>query len=61
MQTITETSVVLVGGLVNAYTDFITHKPVSGKNETRNEGKFVMVTFHPAMMNAILTAIQSAR
>ena len=48
-------------GLVNAYTDFITHKPASGKNETRNEGKFVMVTFHPAMMNAILTAIRSVR
>lgn len=48
-------------GLVNAYTDFITHKPAAGKNETRDEGKFVMVTFHPAMMNAILAAVQSVR
>lgn len=48
-------------GLVNAYTDFITHKPAMGKSETRDEGKFVMVTFHPAVMNAILSAVQAAR
>nr|DAO63015.1 MAG TPA: hypothetical protein [Caudoviricetes sp.] len=46
-------------GIVNAYTDFITHKPAMGKTETRDEGKFVMVTFHPAMMNAILSAVQA--
>jgi phage/plasmid-like protein (TIGR03299 family) len=48
-------------GLVNAYTDFITHKPAMGKSETRDEGKFIVVTFHPAMMNAILSAVQAAR
>lgn len=48
-------------GLINAYTDFITHKPAAGKSETRNEGKFMMVSFHPALMNAILSAIQAVR
>lgn len=46
-------------GLINAYTDFITHKPVAGKSETRDEGKFMMVSFHPALMNVILSAIQA--
>lgn len=46
-------------GLINAYTDFITHKPAVGKSETRNEGKFMMVSFHPALMNVILSAIQA--
>ena len=46
-------------GLINAYTDFITHKPAAGKSETRNEGKFMMVSFHPALMNVILSAIQA--
>lgn len=48
-------------GLINAYTDFITHKPAVGKSETRNEGKFMMVSFHPALMNIILSAIQAVR
>lgn len=48
-------------GLINAYTDFITHKPAAGKSETRNEGKFMMVSFHPALMNIILSAIQAVR
>ena len=46
-------------GLINAYTDFITHKPAAGKSETRDEGKFMMVSFHPALMNVILSAIQA--
>ena len=46
-------------GLINAYTDFITHKPAVGKSETRDEGKFMMVSFHPALMNVILSAIQA--
>jgi hypothetical protein len=40
-------------GVINAYTDFITHKIPQGKTATKEEGKFVMVTFHPALMNAI--------
>ena len=46
-------------GLVNAYTDFITHRVPTGNTETRDEGKFMMVTFHPGMMNVILDAIQA--
>lgn len=47
-------------GLINAYTDYITHKVPMGKSETKEEGKFMTVTFHPAMMNAILNAMVTA-
>ena len=47
-------------GLINAYTDYITHKVPMGKSETKEEGKFMTVTFHPAMMNAILNAMAAA-
>ena len=46
-------------GLVNAYTDFITHKEPAGKRDDRFEGKFVNTTFKVAM-NPILTAIEAA-
>lgn len=45
-------------GLVNAYTDFITHKEPAGKREDRFEGKFVSTTFKVAM-NPILGAIEA--
>ena len=32
-------------GLINAYTDFITHQVPQGKTSTRFEGKFMKVTF----------------
>lgn len=41
-------------GIINAYTDFITHRAAMGKSETKEEGKFMTVTFHPGLMNAIL-------
>lgn len=44
-------------GLINAYTDFITHKVPQGKPEVRDEGKFMTVTFHPGLMNAILQSM----
>lgn len=47
-------------GLINAYTDYITHKVPMGKSETKDEGKFMTVTFHPAIMNAILNAMAAA-
>lgn len=47
-------------GLINAYTDYITHKVPMGKSETKEEGRFMTVTFHPAMMNAILNAMATA-
>lgn len=45
-------------GLVNAYTDFITHKEPAGKREDRFEGKFVNTTFKVSM-NPIVDAIEA--
>lgn len=45
-------------GLVNAYTDFVTHREPAGKREDRFEGKFVNTTFKVSM-NPILDAIQT--
>lgn len=47
-------------GMVNAYTDFLTHKPAAGNTATKDEGKFMAVTFNPAFMNAIFSALQAA-
>ena len=44
-------------GMINAYTDFITHKVPQGKTSTKEEGKFMTVTFHPGLMNAILRSM----
>lgn len=43
-------------GLINAYTDFLTHAPAMGKTATRFEGKFVKTTFGQPM-NKILTIV----
>ena len=45
-------------GLINAYTDFITHKEPAGKREDRFEGKFVNTTFK-VTMNPIVNAIEA--
>lgn len=45
-------------GLVNAYTDFVTHRDPSGNTDTRYEGKFVTTTFKVAM-NPIVNAIEA--
>lgn len=45
-------------GLVNAYTDFITHKEPAGKRDDRFEGKFVNTTFKVSM-NLIVNAIEA--
>lgn len=44
-------------GLINAYTDFITHQVPQGKTDTRFEGKFVQVTFG-GNMNKVLDLIE---
>ena len=44
-------------GLVNAYTDMITHKEPAGKRSDKYEGKFVNTTFKIAM-NPIVDAIE---
>ena len=45
-------------GLINAYTDFITHKEPAGKREDRFEGKFVNTTFK-VTMNPIVNAVEA--
>lgn len=45
-------------GMINAYTDYITHKDPAGKQETRFEGKFIQTTFKPSM-NKILDVVDA--
>lgn len=45
-------------GLVNAYTDMMTHKKPEGKREDRFEGKFISTTFR-VPMNPVIDAIES--
>jgi phage/plasmid-like protein (TIGR03299 family) len=45
-------------GLINAYTDLITHKEPAGKREDRFEGKFINTTFKVSM-NPIIDAIEA--
>lgn len=45
-------------GLINAYTDFITHKDPGGNRADRFEGKFVNTTFK-VTMNPIVNAIEA--
>lgn len=45
-------------GMVNAYTDYLTHKEPAGKRDDRFEGKFVNTTFKVSM-NPILQAIET--
>lgn len=40
-------------GLINAYTDFITHQVPQGHTETRFEGKFIQVTFGSNMNRVV--------
>lgn len=46
-------------GIVNAYTDYITHKEASGQVHTRDEGKFVKVTFGQPSVNHIIDVIKT--
>lgn len=45
-------------GMVNAYTDFITHQAPSGQVHTRDEGKFMKVTFGTPSVNHIMDVIR---
>lgn len=45
-------------GMINAYTDYMTHKEPVGKREDRFEGKFVSTTFKVSM-NPIVDAIEA--
>lgn len=46
-------------GIVNAYTDYITHKEASGQTHTRDEGKFMKVTFGVPSVNHIIDVIKT--
>lgn len=46
-------------GVINAYTDYVTHKLPAGNSGTKDEGRFTRVTFSNPM-NGILAAIQAA-
>ena len=46
-------------GIVNAYTDYITHKEASGQIQTRDEGKFVKVTFGTPSVNHIIDVVKT--
>lgn len=45
-------------GIINAYTDYITHKEASGQAHTRDEGKFTKVTFGTPSVNHIVDVIK---
>lgn len=47
-------------GMVNAYTDFITHQVPSGQVHTRDEGKFMKVTFGAPSVNHIMDIVRIA-
>ena len=46
-------------GIINAYTDFITHQAPSGQVNTRDEGKFVKVTFGAPSVNHIIDIVRA--
>lgn len=46
-------------GIINAYTDFITHQAPSGQVHTRDEGKFMKVTFGAPSVNHIVDIIKT--
>ena len=45
-------------GLINAYTDFISHAEMVRKTATAEENRFLMVTFDPKVMLALTKLIQ---
>lgn len=46
-------------GIVNAYTDFITHEEPIRKTETAVENRFVSVTFDPKIMDRVLSVVKA--
>lgn len=46
-------------GIINAYTDFITHQAPSGQVHTRDEGRFMKVTFGAPSVNHIVDIIRA--
>lgn len=48
-----------VWGMINAYSDYITHREPARKTETGTENRFMSVTFDPALMNNFIQLVQS--
>lgn len=46
-------------GMVNAYTDYITHKEAAGKTATKEEGKFMRVTFGNSGISNVVSKIEA--
>lgn len=46
-------------GIVNAYTDFITHEEPIRQTATAVENRFVSVTFDPKIMDKVLSVVRS--
>ena len=44
-------------GLINAYSDYITHKEPSRKTSTAKENQFVAVTFDPSLMSHFIQLV----
>ena len=46
-------------GMINAYSDYITHREPARQTATASENKFMSVTFDPAIMNNFIQLVQS--
>lgn len=46
-------------GLINAYSDYITHKEPTRKTSTAEENKFIAVTFDPSLMMNFIQLVNS--
>lgn len=48
-----------VWGMINAYSDYITHREPARQTSTAAENRFMSVTFDPALMNNFIQLVQS--
>ena len=48
-----------VWGMINAYSDYITHREPARQTSTAAENRFMSVTFDPAIMNNFIQLVQS--
>ena len=46
-------------GMINAYTDYVTHKDAAGKTATKDEGKFARVTFGNTGIGRVVEVIEA--
>ena len=48
-----------VWGLINAYSDYITHREPQRRTETATENRFMTVTFDPSLMSNFIKLVES--